>query len=295
MAWSLVAANVDGTVVAAALGEDGRIQEIDVLPAGITPMDVFMQWDMYAPILQSWDIKASRTLEGATIGQPLRYPRKLICIGANYRDHRAEMAADAEGAKANPFFFLKPPTTALIGTGEDIPIRSEEDRVDWEAEIAIIIGKGGRFISKEDALGSIAGITLANDISARGVHRQPHAVAPPFSYDWLASKSQDGFCPIGPGILPIWFVDNVEDVPFSLSVNGETHQSSTTAYTVTSVLDQVVAASNWMTLEAGDVILTGTPAGVGAGKGIFLKDGDEVIVSSPLLGDLVNRVRVIRR
>ena len=83
MAWSLVAANVDGAVVAAALGEDGRIQEIDVLPAGITPMDVFMQWDVYAPILQSWDIKASQTLEGATIGQPLRYPRKLICSGAN--------------------------------------------------------------------------------------------------------------------------------------------------------------------------------------------------------------------
>jgi len=295
MSWSLVAVKSGSRIRTAALAHDGSIHEIDILPANITPIDVMRNWAEYGETLRDWDIGGSPTLADVAIDQPLRFPNKLICIGANYRDHRAEMSADAEGAKARPFFFLKPPTTALIGPGEPISIRSEADRVDWEAEIAIVIGKGGRFIKKEDALGSIAGITLANDISARGVHHQPDAVAPPFSYDWLASKAQDGFCPLGPGILPIWFVDDVEDVPFSLSVNGEQQQSSTTAYTVTSVLDQVVAASEWMTLEPGDVILTGTPAGVGAARGLSLKDGDEVVVSSPLIGDLANRVQVIGR
>lgn len=295
MVWSLVAVKSNDDRRTAALAQDGTIRAIDGLPQGITPIEIFKNWNLYAEALKAFDIDVSPVLADAIIEQPLRYPNKLICIGANYRDHRAEMSADAEGAKAKPFFFLKPPTTALIGTGEDIPIRSEADRVDWEAEVAIVLSKGGRFIRREDALACIAGITLANDISARGAHHQPDAVAPPFSYDWLASKSQDGFCPLGPGIVPMWFVDNVEDVPFALSVNGEQHQSSTTAYTVTGILDQIVAASEWMKLEPGDVILTGTPAGVGAAKGIFLKDGDEVVVSSPLIGKLSNTVRVMKR
>jgi 2-keto-4-pentenoate hydratase/2-oxohepta-3-ene-1,7-dioic acid hydratase in catechol pathway len=295
MTWSLVAVTSDAGVRTAALAEDGTVRVIEVLPRGVTPMDVVEHWEDHAEALRAWNIAGGEILPDVSIEQPLRYPRKVICIGANYRDHRKEMEAEAEGAKAKPFFFLKPPTTTLIGTGEDIRIRSVDDRVDWEAEIAIVLAKGGRFIRKEDALACIAGITLANDVSARGVHHQPHAVAPPFSYDWLASKSQDGFCPIGPGIVPLWFVDDVEDVPFALSVNGEVQQSSTTAYTITGILDQIVAASEWMTLEPGDVILTGTPGGVGVARGLFLKDGDEVVVSSPLIGKLVNTVRVIER
>lgn len=295
MRWSLVSVTSNDGKHTAALGADGSVRAIDVLPHGISLIDVVKAWADHADALKSWDFAGARVLAGASIDQPLQYPNKVICIGANYRDHRAEMAADAEGAKAKPYFFFKPPTTALIGPGADIPIRSEDDNVDWEGEIAIVLSKGGRFIAKEDALGCIAGITLANDISARakGVHNQPDAVAPPFAWDWVSSKAQDGFCPIGPGVLPMWFVDDVEDVPFSLTVNGVEHQNSTTAYTVTGVLDQVVAASQIMTLEPGDVILTGTPAGVGAAKGLFLKDGDEVVVRSPLIGELINTVRVI--
>jgi len=297
MSWSLVSVNSKAGPRTAALTKEGAVHAIDVLPEGIALIDVIKNWAEHAPALEAWDVGAGQILSDVSIEQPLQYPNKVICIGANYRDHRSEMAADAEGAKAKPYFFFKPPTTALIGPGADIPIRSEDDNVDWEAEIAIVLSKGGRFIAREDALGCIAGITLANDVSARakGVHNQPDAVAPPFSWDWVASKAQDGFCPLGPGIVPMWFVEDVEDVPFSLTVNGVEHQSSTTAYTVTGVLDQVVAASQIMTLEPGDVILTGTPAGVGAGKGQFLKDGDEVIVRSPLIGELANTVRVIKR
>lgn len=294
MAWSLVTVETGEGLRTGALAQSGEVYEIGVLPTGVALIDVIQDWDRYADALRSWDIEGSSRLSG-TVRQPLRYPRKVICIGANYRDHRSEMSTDVEGAKAKPFFFLKPPSTTLIGTGEEILIRSEEDRVDWEAEVAIVIAKGGRFIRKDDALTHIAGISLANDVSARGVLHQPDAVAPPFSYDWFASKSQDGFCPLGPGILPIWFVEDVENVPFALSVNGEQQQSSTTAHTVTGVLDQIVAVSEFLTLEPGDVILTGTPAGVGAGQGKFLKAGDEVVVSSPLIGELVNTVRVHSR
>ena len=297
MRWSLVTATSSTGRATAALAMDGSVRAIDALPHGISLIEVVKNWDDHAAGLKAWDVSKGQILAEASIEQPLQYPNKVICIGANYRDHRAEMAADAEGAKAKPYFFFKPPTTALIGPGADIPIRSEDDNVDWEGEIAIVLSKGGRFIARENALDCIAGITLANDVSARakGVHNQPDAVAPPFAWDWVGSKAQDGFCPLGPGIVPMWFVDDVEDVPFSLSVNGVEHQNSTTAYTVTGILDQIVAASELMTLEPGDVILTGTPAGVGAAKGIFLKDGDEVVVRSPLIGELANTVRLVHR
>jgi len=290
MTWSLVAVDTDGREAVAASDSNGQLYVMDALPAGSRLIDIIRDWDRHAPALQRWTINGAVPLKGAKVLQPLRYPSKLLCIGVNYRDHRQEMNADVNAPKATPFFFFKPPTTALIGPGEDILIRTVEDRVDWEAEVAIVISRGGRFIKREDALSHIAGVTLVNDISARGVHHRANAVHEAFAYDWVASKAQDGFCPIGPGIVPIWQIADLGDIDFQLTVNGKVEQSSNTGLMITAILDQVVAASEWVTLESGDVIATGTPSGVGAPRGLFLKEGDEVEVSAPLLGKLKNKI-----
>ena len=295
MKWSLVAVDRDGREGVAACDSQGKLYVIDAVPPESTLIDIVKAWDHYGPVLKAWGLTGARPLGEAKVLQPLRYPPKLICIGVNYRDHRQEMKADVDAPKANPFFFFKPPTTALIGPGEDILIRSVEDRIDWEAEIAIVIGKRGRFIRREDALSHIVGVTLANDISARGPHHRANAVHEAFAYDWVASKGQDGFCPLGPGILPVWQVPDLADIDFQLTVNGKVEQASNTGFMVTDILDQVVAASEWVPLEPGDVIATGTPAGVGFPRGLFLKPGDEVEVSSPLIGNLKNRIALLPR
>ena len=293
--WSLAAVETRDGDVAAALLDDGATVAIDVLPAGISPLAVVKRWEEFSPRLQSWRPNAARTLSGA-LKAPIRYPAKLICAGANYRDHRGEMHDGGAAREPGlPFVFFKPPTTTIIGPGDDILIRGKSDQVDWEAEIAVVIGKGGRFIDEADAISHIAGYTLVNDVSARAVFEQPHAWNPAMAYDWVAQKAQDTFCPIGPGMLPFWFIPDPDDIDFSLTVNGVVEQAGSTKHLIFGVRAIISAASQLMTLEPGDIIATGTPGGVGAAKGRFLADGDEVIVSSPHFGSLRNRVRDLAR
>jgi 2-keto-4-pentenoate hydratase/2-oxohepta-3-ene-1,7-dioic acid hydratase in catechol pathway len=292
--WSLAAIESQGRDVAGALLPNGSIVAIDVLPPEISPIDVIRRWDEFAPVLQNWSPAGAVELGGAALKAPLRYPAKLICVGANYRNHRGEMHAGGEHQESGePFLFFKPPTTTIVGPGDDILIRGEADRVDWEAEIAVVIGKGGRFIDRANAIDHIAGYMLVNDVSARGAFEPPHAWHPAMAYDWVAHKGQDTFCPTGPAMLPSWFVADPDDIPFSLTVNGIVEQKGTTRDLIYDIRSILVAASQLMTLEPGDIIATGTCAGVGAAKGRFLVDGDEVVVSSPQIGSLRNMVREI--
>ena len=202
-----------------------------------------------------------------------------------------EMGGEIPAGGWRPFFFLKAPTTTVIGPGDPIVIRSpEQARYDWEAELAVVIGTGGRDIGPADALGHVAGYCVANDITARGHHKRDAVPAEAFLYDWFAAKSMDGSLPLGPGITPAFQVPDPQDLRLRLWVNGELQQDESTADMVCTVAELIAAASEVTTLEAGDVIATGTPSGVGAGRGLYLRPGDVVRTSIDGLGTLENTV-----
>ncbi len=221
----------------------------------------------------------------------LEHPRKILCSGPNYTDHLLEMGEQVTDGW-RPYFFFKPPTTALAPDGASVLIGGGPDeRADWEGELGVVIGRGGRDIPVAEALGHIAGYTVVNDISFRGPHKRPSAPAP-FVWDWVASKGQDTSLPIASALVPHWLVPDPQDLRIETRVNDVVHQSGSTALMVCGVAELVAAASELVTLEPGDLIATGTPAGVGAGKNQFLENGDFVEVTIPGIGSVSNTVRV---
>jgi len=201
------------------------------------------------------------------------------------------MGGEVPGDGWIPFFFLKPPSTAVTGPADPILIRDQERaRFDWEAELAVVIGVGGRDIPVRRAPEHVAGYCVANDITARGYLRRETVPAEPFRFDWLAAKAGDTSLPLGPGITPAFCVPDPQDLRLRLWVNGELQQDESTADMICGVDELVAAASRFVTLEPGDVIATGTPSGVGAGRGLYLKHGDVVTVAIDGLGQISNRV-----
>ena len=217
---------------------------------------------------------------------PLLYPRKLICIGTNYWDHIAEMGISKR--PMYPYSFLKPATTTLIGSGTSLHLPVQAKQVDWEAELAVVIGQKAHYLRGEDALACVAGYTLLNDVSARDWI----AEAPPLGIDWVMQKAFDGFAPMGPLITPAAFVANPQHLSITLTVNGQIKQHATTANMIFSVQEIIEHLTFIMTLEPGDVIATGTPAGVGHGKHPpeYLRSGDIMVVEIEGLGQLTTPV-----
>ncbi len=213
---------------------------------------------------------------------PLLYPRKLICVGTNYRDHIAEMGISK--LPKYPYSFLKPSTTTLIGSGVSLQLPEQAKQVDWEAELAVVIGQRAHHVRGEDAMACVVGYSLLNDVSARDWI----AEAPPVGIDWVMQKAFDGFAPMGPLITPAAFVADPQQLSITLTVNGQVKQKSTTANMVFSVREIIEHLTSIMTLEPGDVIATGTPAGVGHGKHPpeYLRSGDTMVVEIKGLGQL---------
>ncbi len=293
--WSLVSVLVEDGEAArlAALMPDGRLTTIPQLDAYPDVADVLHEWGALAPALRGWDPADGVPIPIGQVLAPLRSPRKLICAGANYVDHLREMDIPRVPPGLEPYFFLLPPTT-IAGPGDPVLIPADPDaRVDWEAELAVVIGVTGRDIPIDKALEHVAGYTILNDISARGWHGRPNPLAPPFAYDWLGSKGRDTFSPLGPGITPSWFVSDPQSLSIRLWRNGELEQDGNTANMIFSVARLVAAASAVMTLEPGDVIATGTPAGVGVAQGKSLVEGDVLRVEIESLGRLENPVQVV--
>jgi len=254
-------------------------------------VSVLTAWSAVEPLLRSFDPADGVPMAG-TVLAPVRSPRKLICAGANYVDHLREMGIPQLPPGLEPYFFLLPPTS-IAGPDDVVVIPTDPGaRVDWEAELAVVIGTPGRGISEDDALDHVAGYTIMNDVSARGYHGRQNPLAPPFAYDWLASKGADTFSPLGPGITPSWLVADPQDLPVRLWRNGELEQDGNTRDMIFTVRRLIAAASAAMTLEPGDVIATGTPAGVGVAQGKALVDGDVLRVEIGGLGVLENAVRV---
>lgn len=292
--WSLVSYHHDDEATLddriGVLELDGTVRALDRF-VGRTLLEVIGDWPDVAADLQQLDPGALPVVADAVIAAPLRFPAKVICAGANYYAHLHEMSVPRPDPVGAPYFFLKPPTTTVIGPTDAIVLPEREGRrIDWEAELAVIIGRRARNLRADQVAEHIAGYVVLNDVTAREQLARTDAVAPPFGFDWTSAKGGDTFCPMGPGITPEWFVPDPQDLRIRLSVNGVVKQDSSTDDMIISVYEVVAAASRLMTLEPGDVIATGSPAGVGAPRGDFLQPGDEVVVEIEGLGSLRNPV-----
>jgi 2-keto-4-pentenoate hydratase/2-oxohepta-3-ene-1,7-dioic acid hydratase in catechol pathway len=291
MKWSLATYKHDNVVGVAALREDGVLVEPAELKRWSATIDLIEDWPHAEEILRGIVLDDAPTLVYDTLLTPLRWPRKVVCAGVNYRRHMSEMGGEVPREGWKPFFFLKPPTTTLIGPTAPITVRSPETaRYDWEAELAVVIGVGGRDIPAEQALSHVAGYCVANDVTARGHHKRQTVPADAFVYDWFAAKSIDGSLPLGPGITPAFQVPDPQGLRVRLWVNGILQQDESTSDMICTVAELIAAASAIVTLEPGDVIPTGTPSGVGAGRGLYLRAGDVVRTAIDGLGVLENTV-----
>jgi 2-keto-4-pentenoate hydratase/2-oxohepta-3-ene-1,7-dioic acid hydratase in catechol pathway len=233
-----------------------------------------------------------RPLAGARILAPLLRPGKVLCVAANYQSHVTESGSEERERRiATPRLFLKP-DTAVIGPDEPVRLNPITRQLDWEVEIAVWVGREVRDISEDEASDAIAGYSTSNDISARslelGAERDDYEGTNFF--DWLEGKWLDGSAPIGPYLVTPDEIDDPQDLRLTLTVNGETWQDGTSQDMVHSVAALVAFCSRLMTLRPGDVILTGTPAGVGATTGVFLKPGDVMVAEVKGLGPLTTPV-----
>ncbi|MDP9877490.1 2-keto-4-pentenoate hydratase/2-oxohepta-3-ene-1,7-dioic acid hydratase in catechol pathway [Variovorax boronicumulans] len=218
-------------------------------------------------------------------------PSRIFCAASNYASHANEMGTVlAAKSQSKPYMFLKLSNT-VIGNGETIQMPPETSKLDWEVELAAVIGKRCRRVSVEDALDAVACYTIVNDISARDLNIRGDY---PFKHDWFQGKCHDTFAPIGPWLVPAWQIPDPQAVQMRLDVNDEPMQQDSTANMIWTVREQIAYLSTIVTLEPGDVIATGTPTGVGMGRGIYLKPGDRLVASIEGIGRLANQVQAER-
>lgn len=218
-------------------------------------------------------------LSSVTLLAPVPRPPKLICVGLNYRDHATETGNEIPKI---PTIFNKFPTNTVIATGENIVLPKNSTKPDYEAEMAFVIGKGGRHIPAEKWQDHVFGYTIVNDVSARDFQLA--------TSQWLMGKTFDTFAPMGPALVSADEIADPHALDISLTINGETLQNSNTRELIFRIPELVEYLSSVVTLEPGDVVSTGTPSGVGFARKPprFLKDGDEVIVRVQGLGELRN-------
>jgi 2-keto-4-pentenoate hydratase/2-oxohepta-3-ene-1,7-dioic acid hydratase in catechol pathway len=219
-------------------------------------------------------------LADATLCAPVTDPQKIICLGLNYRDHAEETGQEIPAA---PMWFAKF-ANSLIGSGQEIVLpRAHPEYVDYEAELALVIGRPASNVDAKDASAYIAGAMPFNDVSARDLQLQ--------SSLWTSGKAIDTFAPCGPALVTLDEIEDLQALGLRTRINGELLQEGTTANLVFGPAEVVAWLSRTMTLLPGDIIATGTPAGVGAAQGRFLRDRDVVEVEIDGLGTVRNRVR----
>lgn len=219
--------------------------------------------------------------DSVTLLPPVPDPQKIICIGLNYRSHAEEF--DLELPKA-PTIFAKY-RNALTGDGQEVDLPEASGKVDFEAEIAFVLGRQAKDVPVESALEYVAGYTLLNDLSARDLQF--------LTPQWMPGKVFDGSAPCGPFLVTPDEAGPHDSIGISLTLNGEEMQRSHSGDLIFSAPELLSHLSRWMTLEPGDIVSTGTPSGVGSARKprIWLQNGDELVVSSPRLGDLRTTIR----
>jgi 2,4-didehydro-3-deoxy-L-rhamnonate hydrolase len=225
--------------------------------------------------------KLRRLEPSVRLGPPIRRPSKIVCIGLNYRDHAAETGQEVPN---EPVIFFKA-TSSLSGPNDAVVIPKGASKLDWEVELAFVIGKQARYVAKRDALDHVAGYVLHNDYSERSFQLERGG-------QWVKGKSADTFAPLGPFLATRDEIPDPSHLNLWLTVNGESRQKSNTAQMVFDVADLVSYVSQFMTLLPGDVISTGTPPGVGLGMKppSYLKPGDVVALGIEHLGESQQKV-----
>ena len=272
-----------GRAEAGVLGDEGEIiglggagieTVISLMQAGADGLERATRWTGIAP--GSAHIAAA----GTTLLAPIPRPPKIICIGLNYRDHAAESNLAIPEV---PTVFAKFPT-AVTGHRHPIVLPKNSAKPDYEAEFAVVIGKGGRHIAAENWREHIFGYTILNDVSARDFQMA--------TSQWMIGKTFDTFAPIGPAITTADEIEDPHNLRISLTLNGQTLQDSNTSNLIFKIPQLIAHLSSVFTLETGDIIATGTPAGVGFARKppVWLKAGDEVAIRIEGLGELSNPV-----
>lgn len=225
---------------------------------------------------------------------PLPRPNKLFLLAGNYADHIQEGGGMApERLETFPYVFMKPPTTTLTDPHKPVVIPSvSPQHVDWELELAIVIGRTARHVKESEALAYVAGYTVVNDISDRKFRPNPGRKERKMDsfFDWLHGKWHDSFCPCGPCITSADAIADPQKLAMKLSVNGEQKQNASTGQQIFPVAAVIEFISNIVTLEPGDIISTGTPAGVGNATGTYFHSGDRVEAWIEGIGTLVSPV-----
>jgi len=255
-------------------------------------------WDLVHPRLheaaQNSKTNGGLLLTQAKLDAPILYPGALFCAGANYWDHLEEMAeiakrvtgkAPAMTKAKDPYFFMKTTAGSIIGTGTPARLPLFSRQVDWEAELGVVIARPTRNISEDRALEAIAGYLIVNDLSARDLMKREGS---PFGMDWVGQKCFEDAAPMGPWLTPAAYIPDPKNMAIKLWVNGVLKQNSNTGRLVHDIAEQIAYLSRHFTLQAGDVIATGTPAGVGMPRNEFLKAGDEVRIAIDGCGELTN-------
>ena len=285
-------AEIDG-LAAIIIEQDGAVRRLptdpELFPSRLD--EVCADWDGWFPRLaaltESSPFTAWTALEVTSIKwlPPLRAPASLICIGANYWDHINEMKVPT--APRFPYAFLRP-RSCLNANGAAVQLPKLSKMVDWEAELGVVIGRRVRNVTGDAAMEAVAAYTVVNDISARDWIEDRPAIG----IDWVMQKAWNGFQPTGPWLTPAAFVPDPQNLPIRCLVNGITKQHSNTSQMIFGVRQIVEHLSAIMTLEPGDIIATGTPAGVGFARQPreFLSAGDVVEVTVAGLGTLTNRM-----
>lgn len=229
------------------------------------------------------------TLDAVTLRAPLLYPNTLFMAGSNYGAHTSEMSGGGfDKSKRRPYFFIKLARQGVIGSGEAIKLPHTSKQVDWEVELAVVIGKPARNVKAKDALDYVAGYTICHDVSLRDIgHREDW---PQWPRDWIMHKSCDTGAPMGPVMVPAEFIGDPHDLDLKTWINDELQQNSNTSDMTFNINEQIEFLSELFTLLPGDVLSTGTPSGVGRPRGLFLKPGDTVRMEIEKIGTIVNPV-----
>ena len=286
---------------------DGKVFDAAILTrkaSYASVIDILNDWKTAQGLLRKAAAAAgksrlkSRSLARTKLLAPVLWPSAIYCAGANYTDHMLEMARlqnippapDPHEVGLKPWHFIKASRT-VTAHGATVKLPAASNAIDWEAELGAVIGRTAKNVPLGKALDYVAGYTIANELSARDLGRRPQLPdQSPFKYDWVGQKCFDDACPLGPWIVPAKDIKDPQKLGIKLWVNDVIKQDSNTGKMIFTLAEQLSHLSSRITLHPGDIILTGTPSGVGAARKEFLKAGDITKVWIEGIGTLINKM-----
>jgi len=283
----------------AAIGVDKQyylLAEVQPLLHDVTVLQLLQQWDTSFPMLQEFAdsitggmITHAREINehDADLLAPVLYPNKLMAVGANYSGHLQEMGLEAKKWDSMPFF-LRPPTTTLVGPGQTVSIPKSTQQFDWECELTVVVGRRLRHATREEAGQAIAGYTIGLDLSCRDLIPSHNDL----QIDLVRGKAQDTMAPCGPYVVPAQFIEDVNNLRIQLYVNDQKMMDASTDQMLYEVDEMLSVISEYITIEPGDMLMTGSPSGsAGVHGNRWLKPGDRIHAEIEGIGELNVRMR----